>query len=103
MNDVRKEFEALSLTVTPLEITALEQSLMDVGMPAEEIQRLCDVHAEVFKGHIVGGEPATEDTQQDALHPANMLKQENRAIEALLDTELKSARRNYCRREIAFN
>jgi DUF438 domain-containing protein len=31
------------------EIAKMEQALMDEGLPAEEIKRLCDVHVEIFK------------------------------------------------------
>ena len=38
--------------VSPTEISQMEQALIREGMPVEEVQRLCDVHAAVFKGSI---------------------------------------------------
>jgi DUF438 domain-containing protein len=38
--------------ITTDEIVMLEQALMDEGMPMEEVQSLCDVHAAVFEGSI---------------------------------------------------
>lgn len=34
------------------EISDLDQSLIAEGMPFEEVQLLCDVHASVFRGSI---------------------------------------------------
>lgn len=50
--DVQEEFNTLSIDVTASEIAEMEQSLVDEGMPVENIQKLCDVHASVFKGSI---------------------------------------------------
>lgn len=89
---VYAEFKALTIGVSAIEITAMEQSLVDEGMPVEEIQKLCDVHASVFKGAIE--DIHSEDGKGMALlsqwHPLNKLKMENRKIEALLDQKIES-------------
>lgn len=88
---VRAEFEALTIGVSAIEITAMEQALVNEGMPVEEIQKLCDVHASVFKGSIE--DIHAEDGKGMALlsqwHPLNKLKMENRKIEALLDQKIE--------------
>ena len=43
VEDVKAEFEKLTINVSASEITEMEQALVDEGMPVEEIQRLCDV------------------------------------------------------------
>lgn len=89
---VRAEFEALTIGVSAIEITAMEQALVDEGMPVEEIQKLCDVHASVFKGSIE--DIHAEDGKGMALlsqwHPLNKLKMENRKIEAILEQKIES-------------
>ncbi len=90
VEEVQEEFNQLTIGVTANEIVEMEQALVDEGMPVEDIQRLCDVHAAVFKGSI-------EDIhKQDAKmlldfnegHPLQIFKSENRAIEILLDKEI---------------
>lgn len=70
------------------EIVALEQNLVDEGMPISEIQGLCDIHAAVFDGSI------TDIHKRKAVvdipgHPAKVLKDENDKIQTLIDTEIK--------------
>jgi DUF438 domain-containing protein len=52
VESVKEEFSQLTEGISPSEITEMEQALVDEGMPVEEIQGLCDVHASVFKGSI---------------------------------------------------
>lgn len=68
-------------TVSAEEISRAEQALINEGMPVSEIQRLCDVHAAVFKGSI---EEIHEPSDLSLIpgHPAHTLKAENRALEA---------------------
>ena len=73
------------------EISDLEASLIAEGMPTQEIQKLCDVHASIFKGSIEdihiedfkGAGP--EDTPG---HPIHTFKLENRELEKLLDDSI---------------
>ncbi len=46
---VKSEFAALLRDVGPTEIAALEQALIEEGLPETEIKRLCDVHVAVFR------------------------------------------------------
>ncbi len=56
-------------------------------MPVEEVQRLCDVHAAVFKGSIEEIH-ASIDVSEIPGHPANVLKVENMYIDVLIDSKL---------------
>jgi DUF438 domain-containing protein len=93
VEDVKAEFEKLTINVSASEITEMEQALVDEGMPVEEIQRLCDVHSSVFKGSIeeIHASEAQRTPDNEAGHPAHTLKRENRAIEELMDGELSEA------------
>ncbi len=78
---VKKRFAEVFGGVSAEEISEAEQALIDGGMPVEEVQRLCDVHAALFKGsiediHKGGGGPDVRPG-----HPAHTLRAENRAIE----------------------
>jgi hypothetical protein len=66
--------------VSAPEVAKMEQALMDEGMPAEEIKRLCDVHVEIFK-------EALEEQDRPATppgHPVHTFMQENRASEDIM-------------------
>ena len=52
VEEVKQQFEEAFEEVAASEITAAEAALIAEGVPASEIQRLCDVHASVFKGTI---------------------------------------------------
>jgi hypothetical protein len=58
------------------DVVEVEQELITEGMPQEEVLKLCDVHAEVLKGHI------DQSTAKDAPagHPVHTFKEENRAL-----------------------
>jgi len=88
VEEVREKFAAEFEGVSATEISAAEQALIADGMPVSEIQRLCDVHAAVFKGTIeeIHKPSAPEEI---AGHPVNTLIRENRAIERLIDTQIK--------------
>jgi len=47
--DAKKRFKEVLKDATPLEISQIEQELIDEGMQREEIQRLCDIHLAVFR------------------------------------------------------
>jgi len=71
---VKKEFHDLIKNADALEVAALEQSLIEAGTPVEEVQRLCEVHADVFKAGLEQGE------RQDRMpgHPVHTYLAENR-------------------------
>lgn len=88
VDEVRERFEKLIEGVSPTEISDMEQSLIMEGMPIGEVQRLCDVHAAVFKGSIeeIHKELPLEEKPG---HPVHTFKLENRAIEKLINETIK--------------
>ena len=83
VEEVKGQFAAVFGGVSAEEIAQVEQALITNGLPVSEVQRLCDVHAAVFKGSI---EEIHQPSDPSAIpgHPANTLKRENRAIETLI-------------------
>lgn len=75
-------------SITTEEITSMEQSLIEQGMPIEEVQKLCDVHAAVFDGSISDIHKA-KDVIDIPGHPANVLYEENTRIKSVIDEEIK--------------
>ncbi|OQB47998.1 MAG: hypothetical protein BWY00_00936 [Firmicutes bacterium ADurb.Bin153] len=92
--DVKREFAALFASVSSEEIAAMEAELMAEGMPVEEIQRLCDVHAAVM-GTSVAQVHGKDHPEKAPGHPLNQLEEENRALEELVDASLKEAASAY--------
>jgi len=86
--EVKKEFRANFTGVSSFEITQMEQGLVQEGMPVEEIQRLCDVHADIFKGSV--DEVHTRSKEEESIgHPVRVLREENYALTSLLEEELE--------------
>lgn len=83
VEDVQGKFAEVFGHVSAEEIAQAEAALIQGGLPVAEVQRLCDVHAAVFKGSIEEIH-ASVDPSDIPGHPAHTLKQENRAIEALI-------------------
>lgn len=88
VEEVREKFAETFEGVDASEIAAAEQALIAEGMPISEIQRLCDVHASVFKGTIEEIHRPQDPTLIPG-HPAHTMKRENRALEELIDEQIK--------------
>ena len=76
---VKAKFDAIAKGLDPAELSLIEQSLINEGLPVQEVQRLCDVHAAVFRD-------ALEKNPQINLpqgHPVDIFFAENRAVEDL--------------------
>jgi len=58
------------------EVVEVEQELINEGLPAEEVLKLCDVHTQVLDGHI----DQTGAKQVPAGHPVDIFKNENREL-----------------------
>lgn len=82
VDEVKEQFARVFEGVSAEEIAQAEQALIAEGLPVSEVQRLCDVHAAVFKGSIEEIHRPADPTAVPG-HPAAVLKQENRAIETL--------------------
>lgn len=88
VEDVKQKFEETFGGVSASEISEVEQALIMDGMPVSEVQRLCDVHAAVFKGSIEDIH-RPQDPARDQGHPIEIMKRENRAIEALISGRIR--------------
>ena len=88
VDEVKPRFEELIKGVSVQEIAEIEQTLIKEGMPVEEIQRLCDVHAAVFKGSI---EEIHRPQKPEEIpgHPIHTFKLENQEIQKLIDRRIK--------------
>lgn len=77
VEEVKAKFAEVIEGISAKEISMLEVELVKEGLPIEEIQNLCDVHAAVFKGSI------EEIHHPDEIpgHPIYTMREENRAIE----------------------
>ena len=77
---LKQRFGELIDGVEATEIAKMEQALMDEGLPAEEIKRLCDVHVEIFKDAL-----EEQDRPEPPLgHPIHTFMKENRASEKIM-------------------
>ncbi len=88
VEDVRQKFAEAFDGVSAAEISEAEQALIEGGMPVSEIQRLCDVHASVFKGSIEDIHKPQPDEQTPG-HPIHTFKAENDALERLLSGQIE--------------
>lgn len=88
VEEVKERFAKLIEGVSPTEISMMENALIKEGMPVSEVQRLCDVHAAVFKGSIEEIHQP-EDPSEIPGHPVHTFKMENRAIERLINKKIK--------------
>lgn len=88
VDEVKPRFEELIKGISVTEISEMEKALMMEGMQVEEIQRLCDVHAAVFKGSI---EEIHQPQKIEEIpgHPVHTFKLENREIEKLVNERIK--------------
>jgi DUF438 domain-containing protein len=77
---LKQRFGQLIDGVEATEIAKMEQALMDEGLPAEEIKRLCDVHVEIFREAL-----EEQDRPEPPMgHPIHTFMKENRASERIM-------------------
>jgi len=88
VEEIKPRFEELIKGISPAEISEMEQALIMEGMPVEEIQRLCDVHAAVFKGSIEEIHRPQKPEEVPG-HPIHTFKLENAEIRKLVDNEIR--------------
>lgn len=85
VEEVKGRFEELIKGISTAEISEMEGALIAEGMPMEEIQRLCDVHASVFKGSIEEIHRPSKPEETPG-HPIHTFRWENRALQDLIQT-----------------
>lgn len=86
VEEVKAKFADVIAGVSPVEISRLEVQLVKDGLPIEEIQNLCDVHAEVFKGSL----DEYHHPEEVPGHPVYTMKQENEALRTLMKVGLRT-------------
>jgi len=91
---VRKDFNTLLKGISTAEIVELENSLVAEGVPVEEIQRLCDIHAAIL-GSSVEEIHNYKKLMEEEGHPVEIFKKENRGIEAFIENSLRPAMENF--------
>lgn len=79
-DEVKREFNELVEGVDAVEIANMEQQLIEEGMPPEQIKKLCDVHAAIFKDALA----KNEQSELVPGHPLYSLKHENNAARKVL-------------------
>jgi DUF438 domain-containing protein len=77
---LQARFAALVKDVSGAEIGAMEQELIDEGLPETEVRRLCDLHVKVFEASL----DARPAPRTEPGHPLHTLAEENRAVAALV-------------------
>lgn len=86
-DEVKKEFRENFQGVSSYEISQMEQNLIHEGMTVEEIQSLCDVHADIFKGSV--DEVHTRSKEEESIgHPVRVIREENFALTGLLNDDI---------------
>ena len=87
VDEVKEKFADVIEGVSPTEISQMEVALVKEGLPIEEIQHLCNVHAEVFKGTL----DEIHHPDQMPGHPVHTFKRENQALSKLMDEDINKA------------
>ncbi len=91
VDEVREKFAEVIEGVSPKEISMMEVQLVKEGLPIEEIQNLCDVHAAVFKGSL----DEIHHPEQIPGHPVYTFIQENEAFTKLIDEDLAAKLKDF--------
>ena len=74
---VRQQMRQIVQSVDASEIMAMEQQLIDEGMPVEEIQSMCDLHSQVTRDVLVQIQPQYGIAPG---HPVDTFREENKAL-----------------------
>ncbi len=82
VKEAKERFDKEVVEISSSEIAVIEQSLINEGMPADEIKRFCNVHALLF-------EEALEQQvarEENPAHPVYLFKMENRETEKITES-----------------
>jgi len=77
--EARQRLEQEVGSISSHEIAQVEQSLIDEGLPPDEIKKFCNVHALLFESSL----EADLGEEESEAHPVKFFKQENREIEKI--------------------
>jgi hypothetical protein len=90
---VKEKFKQVLKDVSSAEIAKIEEELVKEGLPREELQRLCDVHLEVFREQLEKEKTEMEIAPEN---PVNILMEEHKILLRFLeemDTIIKTVQR----------
>ncbi|MDK2805795.1 MAG: uncharacterized protein PWR08_381 [Thermoanaerobacterium sp.] len=93
VDEVKQKFRDVIDGITHTELSQIEQELMNEGLSVKEIQRLCDVHAAVFRESL----EQVKKPETIPGHPVHTFKEENRAIEKYINENLRPALEDFKR------
>lgn len=83
--ELKKRFDDLVTDIDPIEIVAMEEQLIRDGMPAEEVQKLSDLHVSLLKDAL----DIQELPHAPTGHPVHTFMEENKAFtDAVGDMDL---------------
>jgi uncharacterized protein len=80
LEEIKARFKRLIGDITAVQVSELEQELIDEGLPVESVRELCDVHLSIF-------EEALQDQSGHVMppgHPVHTAKYENYALGEVL-------------------
>jgi DUF438 domain-containing protein len=80
-NEVKDKVKQYLKDVNPTEIAKIEDELVKEGMPRDELQRLCDIHLEVFREQLEKEKP--REIPLD--NPINILLEEHKTLTRFLE------------------
>ena len=89
VEELQKKFTKILKKTSPEEIANMENALIQEGFPAEEIQRLCDIHARVFEKSLARSGKSSKMPG----HPIHTFIQENKHAKKILKYTLKIAKK----------
>ena len=87
LDEVKEQFREAFDGVSATEISEAEGALIAEGVPVQEVQRLCDVHAAVFGESIEEIHKPMDPTLIPG-HPLNVMFLENRKIEDIIQEKI---------------
>lgn len=87
VDDVKARFQSLVQDVSPTEISRMEQTLIEEGLPESEVKRLCDVHVAVFRESL----DAQDRPEAPAGHPVDRFRAENATVPPILEALTSAA------------
>lgn len=93
-DSVKEDFKREFGSVQAHEIAQLEGELIQEGLPIEEIQNLCNVHASVFQGSVEEIH-AEKKIDESIGHPLYIFRRENEGLEEYLKNNLENSFNNY--------
>jgi uncharacterized protein len=89
ISQIKKRFAVLLRNVSPDEIAAMENALLQEGLPAEQIQELCEVHVSVFESSL----KRNRNPKKMPGHPVHSYLEENKVANKLAKGVGKTAKK----------